>query len=54
MEVFAVMSAHRLQKLNHVFVISGNTWHERGILGKKGEKRRGTLHPGSGRKRRKD
>lgn len=41
MEVFAVMSAHRLQKLNHVFVISCNTWHGRGILGKKGEKRRG-------------
>lgn len=33
------MSAHRLEKLNHMFVISNNTWHERGILGKKGERR---------------
>lgn len=31
--VFAVMSARRLQKLNHMFVISNSTWHERGILG---------------------
>lgn len=33
------MSACRLQKSNHMFVISNNTWHERGILGKKGERR---------------
>lgn len=33
--VVAVMSTDCLQKLNHVFVISCNTWHECGILGKK-------------------
>lgn len=31
--VFAVMSTCRLQKLNHMFVISNNTWHKAGILG---------------------
>lgn len=31
--VFAVMSTRRLQKLNHMFVISNNTWHKAGILG---------------------
>lgn len=33
------MSACRLHELSHMFVISNNTWHERGILGKKGERR---------------
>lgn len=30
------MSACCLQKLNHMFAISSNTWLKRGILGKKG------------------
>lgn len=36
--MLAVMSTHCLQKLNHMFVISNNTWHKCGILGKKGER----------------
>lgn len=31
----AVMSSERLQELGHVFVISRNTWHQRGDPGKK-------------------
>lgn len=37
--MLAVMSTGCLQKLNHMFVISYNTWHECRILGKKGERR---------------
>ena len=33
------MSACHLKKLNHMFVISNNTWQECGILGKRGERK---------------
>lgn len=36
--MLAVMSTHCLHKLNHMFVISYNTWHKCGIMGKKGER----------------
>lgn len=34
--MLAVMATSCLQKVSHVFVISNNTWHQSGILGKKG------------------
>lgn len=34
--MLAVMATSCLHKVSHMFVISNNTWHQSGILGKKG------------------
>lgn len=47
------MSARRLQTLNHVFMISHNTWLKHGTLGNE-RRTMGPVHVGPGRKQKKN